>query len=244
MLSSRFIFSRTARDEKRVAMSDAKIMIHSSMLRILMRLINIPRSITRWLDFLNRGIFVARGTVIQSGVKIGRRTRINAPSHLGPCEIGSYCAIGGRLIVRSSNHDIDFLNMQYFAQHKFLKSKVSVTHTDKQNVIIGHGVWIGDSVIVLPGVKIGNGAVIGAGSVVTKDIPDYAVAVGNPARTIKYRFSPAVCHQLSLVYWWEWDDKKLSENLWLFEKPISRFEISELASVLATDSLKLESTYP
>ena len=67
------------------------------------------------------------------------------------------------------------------------------------------------NVSILDGVTIGNGAVIGAGAVVNRDIPPYAIAVGVPARVVKYRFSPEVITKLEEIKWWDWDDNKLQE---------------------------------
>ncbi len=78
--------------------------------------------------------------------------------------------------------------------------------------IIGHDVWIGHGVTVIAGKKIGTGAVIGSGAVVTKDIPPYAIAVGVPARVVKYRFPPEVIEQLLAIAWWEWDRASLVER--------------------------------
>ena len=75
-------------------------------------------------------------------------------------------------------------------------------------IIVGHDVWIGRGVTIMGGVKIGNGAVIGAGAVVAKNIPPYAIAVGNPARVIKYRFDEETIRKLLAVKWWNWDLKK------------------------------------
>lgn len=107
--------------------------------------------------------------------------------------------------------------MQDWAQVHVIKSSVPVAGKGKGEVVIGHGVWIGDSVIILPGVTVGNGAVIGAGSVVTRPIPPYAIAVGNPARVVKYRFSPEVVALLEAVDWWSWDVEKIRRNRDLFE---------------------------
>lgn len=177
--------------------------------------------------FRRHQIHVARGTFLAPGVTIGRRTRINAASHLTACEIGSYCAIGGRLIVRSVNHRTEFLNMQEWAQQHVIGGR-SVTGAAEGPVVIGHGVWIGDSVIILPGVTIGNGAVIGAGSVVTRSVPAYAVAVGNPARVIRHRFPEEVVARLEGVEWWTWSDEQLRAHKDLFELDLTRIDPEEL----------------
>lgn len=205
-------------------MSDFEVMLKYTCARAYHSLRAIPASWRRKIDHLHRGIYVARGSVIEQGAKIGRRTRINATSHIGRCEIGKYCAIGGRLVVRSTNHNTDYPNMQGFAQCHFLHSATSVTGIKKDTVQIGHGVWIGDSVVVLPGGKIGNGAVIGAGSVVTKPIPAFAIAVGNPARVIRMRFSPAVCAALESLAWWDWDEARIVQNRRFFETDLGKMD--------------------
>ena len=77
---------------------------------------------------------------------------------------------------------------------------------------VGHDVWIGHGVTVIAGKKIGTGAVIGSGAVVTKDIPPYAIAVGVPARVVKYRFPKDVIEQLQSIAWWDWDRATLVER--------------------------------
>ena len=84
---------------------------------------------------------------------------------------------------------------------------------NRYQIILGHDVWIGHEVTIMGGVKIGNGALIGAGSVVGKDIPPYAIAVGNPARVIKYRFDEETIKKLLAVKWWNWDLKKVADNI-------------------------------
>lgn len=80
-------------------------------------------------------------------------------------------------------------------------------------IIIGHDVWIGYGATILGGIKIGNGAVIGANAVVAKDVPPYAIAVGNPARVIKYRFDAKTVKKILAVKWWNWSLKKITDNL-------------------------------
>ena len=74
---------------------------------------------------------------------------------------------------------------------------------------IGHDVWIGRSAIVLAGVTVGDGSVIGAGSVVTKDVPPYAIVAGNPARLIRYRFDENVIQKLKEINWWNFSEARL-----------------------------------
>ena len=98
-------------------------------------------------------------------------------------------------------------------------------------VIIGNDVWIGAHTTIVNGVRIGTGAVIGAGAVVTKDIPPYAIVVGNPAHVIKYRFSEDVIHKLLAIKWWNWSPEKILANEKLFlniEKFIERHYSSDL----------------
>lgn len=180
----------------------------------------------------SKGIHINLRTTLEPNVNIGRHTNINAPSYLGTCSIGSYCAIAGRLVVRSSNHDPGFLNMNVAAQRHVMGSDVKVAGVATKPVSIGHGVWFGDSVIILPNVSIGNGVVIGAGSVVTKDIPDYAIAVGNPCRVIKYRFTPEVLDLLAPIEWWHWPKAKIRANRFLFEQDLSAMTLDEVRTLL------------
>ena len=82
---------------------------------------------------------------------------------------------------------------------------------------IGNDVWIGERVMVMGGVKIGNGAVVGAGAIVTKDVPPYAIVAGVPAKVIRYRFSAEVIDELERIEWWNVNDKLLKENIAKFQ---------------------------
>ena len=87
---------------------------------------------------------------------------------------------------------------------------------------IGNNVWVGDSVIILPGVTIGDGAVIGAGSIVTKNISPFAIAVGNPAKVIKFRFDQKIIKQLLQIKWWSWSKKKILKNRDFFHTNLTK----------------------
>ncbi len=83
----------------------------------------------------------------------------------------------------------------------------------KGDTIIGNDVWIGQNVTILPGVHIGDGAIIGANSVVTKDIPAYHIAGGNPCKIIRKRFNEELINYLEEIKWWNWEEDKIFKNL-------------------------------
>jgi virginiamycin A acetyltransferase len=125
----------------------------------------------------------------------------------GLLKIGNYCAIGQDVKIILSNHNFNYISMQYtFYRKNFGELPYKI---EKGNTIIGNDVWIGDNVIVLPNVTIGTGAVLGGGSVVTKDVEPYTIVAGNPARVIKKRFSPETLNELLMSQWWDWDQEKI-----------------------------------
>lgn len=116
-------------------------------------------------------------------------------------KIGSFCSIaGGVTILLGGNH-----NTQSVTTFPFYEKLPNVpAHREtKGDVIIGHDVWLATDVLVLSGVTIGYGAVVAARSVVTKDVPPYAIVGGNPAKVIRYRFPEEVCQALLENPWWE-----------------------------------------
>lgn len=147
-------------------------------------------------------------------VTIGRYTDIGYDNRLINTDIGSFCSFGTNVVAGGASHTIDWVSTSpVFNQNKdSIKKKFSyhVFHPFVQTNI-GNDVWIGDHVLIKAGVTVGDGAVIGMGSVVTKNIPPYEIWAGNPAKLIKKRFSDHLIKQLLNIQWWNWDDNTLSE---------------------------------
>lgn len=122
--------------------------------------------------------------------------------------IGKFCSLSWELLfLIARNHNYKALT----TYPKYGRSNIS--SKNPRQIIIGHDVWIGHGATIMGGVKIGNGAVIGAKAVVAKDIPPYAIAVGNPARVVKYRFDEETIRKLLAVKWWNWDKEKINSVL-------------------------------
>lgn len=90
-------------------------------------------------------------------------------------------------------------------------------------ITIGNDVWLGRNVIITNGANIGNGVIAGAGAVITKDVPDYAIVVGVPARILRFRFEPDQIEALNKIKWWDWSDDKIRENYDDFYLPVDEF---------------------
>jgi len=134
-----------------------------------------------------------------------------ATEHL---EIGSFCSISTNVkIFLGGEHRSDWITTYPFSA--FLKEASNITGhpNSKGTVTIGNDVWIGYGSTILSGVHIGNGAVVGANAVVTKDVPPYAIVAGNPAEIIKYRFTKNRIIQLESLAWWNWSEHKIKANL-------------------------------
>jgi acetyltransferase-like isoleucine patch superfamily enzyme len=127
-------------------------------------------------------------------------------------DIGAFTSIANGVAIGGGRHPMEWVGMSpvFYEGRDSIKAKFS-THVREPaaRVAVGHDVWIGRSAIVLPGVQIGNGAVVGAGAVVTKPVPPYAIVAGNPARLLRYRFSESIIARLDSTQWWALDDDAL-----------------------------------
>lgn len=144
---------------------------------------------------------------------LGDNSYISASSTVADrhSRIGKYCSIGKNVFIGTTTHPTDFLttspipytDITSLTQGVSVPKEKQIKFEPKTPVFIGNDVWIGVNVVIMDGIKIGDGAIIGAGAVVTKDIPPYAIAVGVPAKVLKYRFSPEIIERLLKTSWWD-----------------------------------------
>jgi chloramphenicol O-acetyltransferase type B len=128
--------------------------------------------------------------------------------------IGSYTSFApGVKVFLGGEHRVDWVTTFPFNVLWNSANKFKGHPKTKGDVLIGSDVWVGTEAIILSGVKIGDGAVIGARTVVTQNIPPYAIFVGNPGRLVRYRFDQAIIDRLLNIKWWNWPDEKIQKYL-------------------------------
>lgn len=133
--------------------------------------------------------------------------------------IGKFCAIGKgvKFILNGANHAMGGFSTYPFNifGHGWEKGFDPQTwqDTNKGNIEVGNDVWIGTEAVIMPGVKIGDGAIIGSYSVVASDVAPFAIVAGNPARQIKLRFESEIITQLLAIKWWDWRIEKITANI-------------------------------
>lgn len=158
---------------------------------------------------------------VASGIaSVGRHTYGDVTIYVFPgtpteVRIGSFCSIGGDVCVMAGgNHRTDWVTTFPLRARWGLPGAFEDGHpAPSMGVAIGSDVWIGDSALLLDGVTVGDGAVIGTRSVVTKDVPPYAIVAGSPAREIGSRFSEEQVTSLLAIRWWEWPDEVVRERV-------------------------------
>ena len=133
--------------------------------------------------------------------------------------IGKFCSIacGAKFLFNSANHTMASLSTYpfplFFDEWELEKTNVMDAWDNKGDIVVGNDVWIGYEAVILAGVTIGDGAVIGARAVVTKDVPPYTVVGGVPAKPIKKRFNDETITELLKLKWWNWSEEKISQNI-------------------------------
>jgi len=152
--------------------------------------------------------------------KIGGYSNVGFASYLADCVVGRYCNIGARVSIGGYEHPQDWLGI---TAYQWGKSTVPLVSSAIQRLlesnapprqrttVIGSDVWIGDNSVVKRGVTIGDGVIVGAGCVVTRDVPPYAVVIGVPARVHRFRFELDIRQELLSSRWWEMELEELAD---------------------------------
>jgi acetyltransferase-like isoleucine patch superfamily enzyme len=150
--------------------------------------------------------------------------------------IGNFASIAGNIkVYLGGNHRTDWVTTYPFGHinnNTFNHFSGSGHPVSKGDIIIGNDVWIGDNVVIMSGVTIGDGAVIANNSHVVKNVEPYTIVGGNPAKTIRYRFTPTQIEELLKIKWWNWDDEKINKYTpWLCNTNIDEFIQSAIRDV-------------
>ncbi len=134
-------------------------------------------------------------------------------------KIGRFCSVacGVKFVFTSANHTLRSLSTYtfpiFFEEWGLDVKNITKAWDNKGNIIIGNDVWIGYGAVILSGVTVGDGAIIGARAVVTKDVPPYTIVGGVPARQIRKRFDDETIKKLLTLQWWNWDYEKIRKNI-------------------------------
>ena len=182
----------------------------------------LPRPFQHWASKwiykpkLGKKVSLVGWSVFSRNVSIGDYSYLKQNTFMSNVSIGKFCCIADGLTVGLNEHPY----------HEFSSYRMNEIWSPLCNRIrhgggvlndtfttVGNDVWIGQDVVIKGGVKIGDGAVIGARSVVTRDVPPYAVVVGVPAKVIKYRFEQEKIDFLEKLQWWNWTPKEIYQNL-------------------------------
>lgn len=169
---------------------------------------------------LANNINISRYSFI-SGSKIDDYTSIGRNSTIINSQLGKFCSISWNVTIGATKHDYSRLTTHAFP---YIKNYGFVEKDSRfvVNTVIGNDVWIGANCVIMPGVKIGDGAVIGAGSVVTKDVGNFEIVYGVPARTRGFRFDDQTILEIQKMKWWDWEDKTIKKRIEIFKNPFGQ----------------------
>lgn len=190
-----------------------------------------PRSVIHRGAMVDKESWLGESSVLFSDVKlqgsrVGAHSYVQAGSVICNTDIGAFCSIAGNVIIGLAAHPTSMVSTspvfydsaqplpKFFVRERLFPNNLPKT-------CIEADVWIGQGVMIKAGTRIGVGAVIGAGAIVTKDIPPYVIAAGNPCRPIRPRFSESISKRLLDSRWWELSETELGKLAALFADPES-----------------------
>lgn len=163
---------------------------------------------TFYNDFINDPVLFEKNNVLY-----------HYPINHDKLVIGKYCSLacGVRFLFNSANHNMDSLSTYpfplFYEEWGLEQKNVAASWTNKGDIIIGNDVWIGYEAVIMAGVTVGDGAIIGARALVTKDVPPYTIVGGIPAKPIRKRFPEQTISSLLEIEWWNWSREKVAKNI-------------------------------
>ena len=156
---------------------------------------------------------------------VGDYSYVGGGTNLIHTDVCKFCSIACNCVIGMGAHTLDhistspiFTERENGTGHSWVSHNINAAQAKK--VEIGNDVWIGSRAMFLDGVSVGDGAIIGAGAVVTKNVPPYAIVGGVPAKIIRYRFSEDIIKELEKTEWWNLSDDILKENIDLFQNKL------------------------
>jgi len=173
---------------------------------------------------LNDNVNLFNKPEIFGNVSIGKYTSINGPStricaDVTEVRIGAFCSIASNVVIQEFYHNYNMVTT-YNINSNIIREPVESEKISKGPIIIDDDVWIGSNSVILSGVKIGRGSIIGAGSIVTKDVEPYSIVGGNPAKFLRKRFDQQAIDKLEKSEWWLWDKEKIIRNKKFFKHEV------------------------
>lgn len=201
---------------------------------LVLKILSFPKRVFSKIDFsviikrssIKSNVSIERGSKIYNS-SVERYTYIGRDSTICDTQIGSFCSIADNFICNAGKHPLAMVSTSpvfYSKRNIFRRNFAVVEFEEYDKTVIGNDVWIGTHVFVKGGVTIGNGAVIGAYSVVTKNVEPYSIVVGNPAKEIRKRFDSATSSEINNSQWWDWPEETLANMGQYFENPDSFLE--------------------
>lgn len=180
---------------------------------------------------LEKNVTLAYGCHIQADA-IGKHTYINKYSLIdkNTKSIGRFCSIAYNVKIGLAGHPTNWISTHTFGYEKkygFISQNRSFDEMVPERCVIGNDVWIGANAIILAGVKVGDGAIIGANSLVTKDVEPYSIVFGSPAAFHRFRFDEAERNKLLTLKWWQWNDEKIKQFMDVMDNPKKFIERAE-----------------
>lgn len=146
--------------------------------------------------------------------------------------IGKFCSLARNVDIGGFDHDYHKVTTMPMFRFKQLKGGGNPEVGGKELCVVGNDVWIAAGAQILHKVSIGDGSVIGAGAIVTKDVPPYAIVAGVPARIIKFRFDEKTIEELMEIKWWKWPEQEIQNNIeWMISEDVNRDTLERMKEI-------------